>query len=306
LTGGFESKQEVIDWLKVAVGENLKYAIASGKHAKRALELNPLQANAYLQLAETGFLLGHEPGFEKECIAQALKLWPFDGQVLFIAGRDAAAEGDLKKMMALWKAAFHSQPIWQERIIQCVMANVESNPVPLMFDQFDPDIAALKRIAKIVETSGTDRDRVQALTRLVTELVARAKQPKNSDRVDDWLKAGAAFDKLGRPDDVTACLESAYKAEPSSFLVRFEFGVWLHRQRKHREALEHFEWCHLMAPDHPKLDRLIQQAERAAYSGIWQASGIQSEPSRTTLPNNPAPAPLLFPQPGDAARPALQ
>lgn len=282
MSGGFESQQEVMDWLKVAVGDNLKYAIASGKHAERALQLNPIQANAYLQAAETGFLLGRKPGFAKECIAQALELWPYDGQVLFIAGRDAAAAGDLTRMMELWKAAFHSQDRWQESIIRYVVAQV-SDPVPLMLAEFNPDIDALERIVKVVETAGNDQDREQALTKYSTELVARAQQAENSNRVDDWLRAGTAFDKLGQPEKVTACLEKAFEAEPSSFVVRFEFGVWLHRQREHRLALEHFEWCQLMQPDHPKLERLMQQAERAAYGDVRQASGADSPTDSTGL-----------------------
>jgi tetratricopeptide (TPR) repeat protein len=326
---GFESDEEISEWLNRAVGENLKYAIASGQHAERALQLNPLQANAYLQVAETGFLMGRKPGFEKECVAQARALWPYDGQVLYIAGRDAASEGDLEKMMELWKSAFHSKPIWQERIINYVVTQVE-DPVPLMIAEFEPSIDGLERIVRIVETRGDDRDRTSAWSQFATQLMARAELPDNSDRVDDWLKAGTAYDKLGQPEKVTACLEKAITAEPSSFVVNFEFGVWLHRQREHRKALVYFERCQLTRPDYPKLTRLIAQAEEAAYGAVRQASGQESSPrtkpvntganrftpNRETQPRqfetsdaggiDNRVTPMLLPAPGNDSRPAVR
>ena len=79
-----------------------------------------------------------------------------------------------------------------------------------------------------------------------------------------------------------------------------------------------------MQPDHPKLERLMQQAERAAYGDVRQASGADSPSDSTGLkrdsssfyvPNRlPAAdtqddrssAPLLLPDSAGENQPALR
>ena len=51
----FPSLQQLRDWLQLAIGENSRLLYQAYFHARRAVQLCPLQGEAYLYLAEVCF-----------------------------------------------------------------------------------------------------------------------------------------------------------------------------------------------------------------------------------------------------------
>jgi len=259
INGGFESQEELHAWLKRAFPDNIPYAISAGRHAIRAVRLNPLEARGYLYLSELGFLCGAQPGFEQLCLKQALELRPHDAQVLFAAGRDAWLSGDNEAWLDAWKRAFHRDEVIQRQIILQI-AQQTTSPAAFLVEAFEPDISAMERAIGILEAEQLPEDRGVILKHLGEKLVERAEAEDNRDRVDDWLKASWAFGQLDAPDQVTECLQMALKSAPSNFTVRLEYGAWMLALNRRADALEHLNWCRRMKPDHPKLTRLIDRA----------------------------------------------
>lgn len=271
MTGGFESHQEIREWLETAFPENLPYADAAAAHCLAAVKKNPLEGFGYLYLAELGFLVGTPSGFEQQCIDQALKVRPYNAQILFAAGREAILKGDEETWLSTWKAAFHRNRFVQTQIIQQLIDSTEA-PVELIVKAFEPDIDALERLALAAQQASRLDERDKTLVLLSGQLVERAQEAENRDRVDDWLKAAWAFGQLENSEQVTHCLMEAQAASPSNFVVRLELGAWLVSQGKAVEAREHLEWCLRFQPDNPKAKRLLAASQQRSR-GIRQVGG---------------------------------
>jgi tetratricopeptide (TPR) repeat protein len=268
---GFESQTEVREWLERAVAENLPYVDAATAHCLLAVKQNPLEAFGYLYLADLGFLVGTPADFDQQCVDQALKVRPYNAQILFAAGREAILKGDEKTWLSMWKAAFHRNEFVQTQIIQQVVDSTEV-PVDLIVQAFEPDIDALERLALAAQQSSRSDERDKALVLLSGRLVERAQEAENRDRVDDWLKAAWAFGQLEDSEQVTHCLTEAQAASPSNFIVRLELGAWFVSQGKAAEAREHLEWCLRFQPDNPKAKKLLAATQQRSRS-IRQVSG---------------------------------
>ncbi len=273
IAGDFESPEELREWLERSCGDHIKYAYSAEQHVRRAIQLNPLDAHAYLYLSELAFLSGAPDGFERACVAQSLTLRPYDANILFAAGRDARLDGDVEKWIELWKQAFHRDASVQSQIMR-QLAEWTPAPVEIIAQVFEPDVAALERLTGILEGMNLPDDHHKAITLLSTKLFERAGEPDNRDRAQDWLDAAAAFGKIGETERVAECLDNAYQAAPTSFVVRLEYGAWLLRNARTSDASRHLEWCHRMKPDHPKLNDLLSKLNRSARPReIQQTSG---------------------------------
>jgi O-antigen ligase/tetratricopeptide (TPR) repeat protein len=272
IAGDFESPVELREWLERSCGDHIKYAYSAEQHVRRAIELNPLEAHAYLYLSELAFLSGAPDGFGRACVAQSLTLRPYDANILFAAGRDARLDGDVEKWIKLWKQAFHRDASVQSQIIR-QLAEWTPTPVEIIAQVFEPDVAALERMTGILEAMELPDDRHKALTLLSAKLSERAGEPDNRHRAQEWLSAAAAFGKIGENERVAECLDNAYQAAPTSFVVRLEYGAWLLRNARTSEASRHLEWCQRMRPDHAKLNDLLSKLNRATRPReIQQAS----------------------------------
>ncbi|MBI1313033.1 hypothetical protein GC176_17220 [bacterium] len=276
LNGGFESQQEMREWLETAFPQNLPYADAAAAHCLQAVRQNPLEGYGYLYLAELGFLLGAPQEFDQQCIAQALEVRPYNAQFLFAAGREAFLQGDVEGWHSYWKKAFHRNEFVQTQIIAQLVEYTET-PVDLVVQAFEPDIDALERLALAAQQTQRIEERDKALDLLSAQLVERAQEPQNRDRVDDWLKAAAAFSQLQNSEQVTYCLLEAEKASPSNFVVRLELGKWLAALGHSAEAAEHLEWCQRFQPDNPRVQKLLAAVQRRPR-GIRQAGAQSGSP----------------------------
>lgn len=280
INGGFESPREMHEWLDVAVGTNLEYALAARHHFRRSIELNPLQVYGYLFLSELEFLNPETEqmpwdefaqtteDFSRKCVDQGIRLRPYNGQVLFAAGRDSMTEGDFVKAIEYWKRAFHRDVTVQRRITQLLAQFVTEDLGQFIQDSFEPDVDGLQRVADVLAEYGLRDEEKKILRELSGRLVARAEKIENRDRVDDWLAAASTFDRMGEPAKVFQCLEAAMQAAPSNFVVRLEYAVWMlnHENRPH-DALEHLEWCQRLRPKNEKVIRLLERAQQSAWSG---------------------------------------
>lgn len=281
LTGGFQSHEEMREWLMVAFGDNIRYVDAAMLHARRAIELNPLEARGYLYLSELGFLVGADEEFEETCMAQTLELRPFDGQVLFTAGRDALLDGNIELCFDYWKRAYHREAFIQMQITRH-MASFTESPVDTIVQVFEPDIPAFERTIEVLDAMQRPNDSAKALQLLGDALIKRAEEADNRDRVEDWLKAAWAFARISETQQVGNCLKNAYRSAPSNFFVNLELGAWFLQQNDIEKAMKCLNFCQRMRPDHPKLRKLLTSGPDST-NDIRQVSGREFDESPVRL-----------------------
>ena len=278
-TGGFESHLEMLDWLTRAFGDNFKYAFAAKRHARRAIELNPLDGRAWLAYSELAFLDDAPAGYDRKCIDQSLRLLPNDASVLYAAGREARVDGDVEKWVELWKKAFHRDEAVQKQIIWRI-AEWSELPVEIIVKAFEPDVDAMDRAVEILSQLGQTQNKQKALEVLAARLIERAQLPDNSDRATDWRKAAVAFHRLDNVEQVEVCFEHAAEAAPTNFRVRFDYGSWLLTQGRSAAATEHLQWCQRMAPHDARVQKALDALDRAIRQNrnIRQASATSLDP----------------------------
>lgn len=279
-TGGFETHHKMLDWLTRAFGDNIKYAFAAKRHARRAIELNPLDGRAWLAYSELAFLDDAPAGYDRKCIDQSLRLLPNDASVLYAAGREARVDGDVEGWVELWKKAFHRDEEIQRQIIRR-MAEWTELPVEIIVKAFEPDVDAMDRTVEILDELGQEQNRRKALEVLATKLIERAQLPGNADRATDWRKAAVAFHRLNNVEQVEVCFEKAAEAAPTNFRVRLDYGSWLLTQGRSAAATEHLQWCQRMAPHDGQVQKALAALKRATRRNrnVRQASANSFEPA---------------------------
>lgn len=259
--GGFESHEEVVEWLHRAFGDNMKYAFAAAKHAHRAIELNPIDGIAWLYLSELSFLLDSPPGYDRKCIAQSLELRPYNAQVLYAAGRDARLDGDVEQWVEYWKMAFQRDEDIQLEIIRS-MAEWTPAPVEIVVKAFEPDIDAVERMIDVLKELGQKQNQLKAIAFLANQLTERAQVPDNRNRSDDWRRAAVAFAQTGAHDQVESSFRSSLTAAPTNFRAHLEFGIWLMNQGRATESVEQLQWCQRFAPQNEQVQQLAAELTR--------------------------------------------
>jgi O-antigen ligase/tetratricopeptide (TPR) repeat protein len=281
-TGGFETHEEMLNWLSRAFGDNVRYAFAAKKHARRAIELNPLDGRAWLAYSELAFLDNAPAGYDRKCIDQSLRLLPNDASVLYVAGREARVDGDVEQWVEHWKKAFHRDEAVQKQIIR-QMAEWTELPVEIIVKAFEPDIDALDRTVDILGSLGQEQNQRKALEVLAARLIERAGVTGNTDRATDWRKAAVAFHRLDNVEQVASCFENAAEAAPTNFRIHFDYGSWLLTQGRVATATEHLQWCQRMAPHDAQVQKALDALNRAVRrnGNVRQAAATSSNEMAT-------------------------
>jgi len=276
LVSKFDSLDAQNQWVDVVVGENRKHLNAALRHARKSLELCPLQGRAYLNLAELSFLVTRDAEKPSEYIDQALTVRPHDPRVIFVAGREAWTNGDFEQGIVHWKRAFHRSRAHQLFIIRALAPNV---PAQFFIDTFDPDWQALEHLTQHFKTLQKPDDYDLLVRRFAETSVERAREMEGPEAVEAWLHAQRSYDAIGDQQRVMVCLENALRSDPTSFDAHYSAGKWFYQHEQFTEAAEHFVWCSRRRPRDEQLQTLTEAATRMRLqtpSNIRTVSG-QSE-----------------------------
>lgn len=262
LASEFPSTQDLNDWVTRAVGPNRKYLDLAHRHCLRALELCPLQGHGYLYLCELDFLRGATAEMQSKYLAQALRLRPYDAQVLFAAGREAWTHGKIKAGIEFWKGSFQRSVAYQQRIIDLLIDHV---PAEFLIEKFEPDWQAYKRMKETFAVfKGTARDPEYRM--VLTQYARKTIEEADATEDDTSLKAfryalaQRAYDELGDRRTAQKCLEAALATDPNSFDMRYSIGLWLYQQGRYVEAAEHLIWCSRRKPQDEQIRTMAENA----------------------------------------------
>jgi O-antigen ligase len=258
LAAEFDSVAAMRDWLNRAVGKNVRYLDAAARHARKAVELSPLQGQAYVHLAELGFLDELDPRHGAALLRQAQLVRPQSASVQFAVGRQQWLDGKVEEALESWKFAFHQDRNSQEQILALLVGNV---PAPVILKSLKPDLAALQRLeARYLGDA-------QPLTEypIIAKAYAAALQhevanPECDQPVDRLIAAAAIYNRLQDFEATETCLRRALQIDRTSFAARKMYGVFLYEQQEFAQAAEHLNWCVRMAPSDRWLRGLAEEA----------------------------------------------
>lgn len=310
----YSSRQELEEWLSRAVGDHYRYLLLSLEHAKAGVALCPLEGMGYLYLGELCFLdIEHDAG-TWDFVDQALRVRPYDGTVLFHAGREARLAGRLDEALDFWVKSFAAGPIYQRQIIDWMagrtVPSALSEEIEFILAQFQPGLETLKymesRYAAMVEPE-------QMIPLL--EAVARASKEEAQVDLDEkrpelasehWLDAMSAYIKIDRFEDAAACGRQAVQCNSHSFDARYRLGFLLSDMGRYAEADEHLTWCVRAKPGHIKVKQRLTDVKRVIIDPEtadtrrfrnYYPAGTAFQEASLQVPANPA-ATAVTPGPG--------
>lgn len=266
----FESIDDMHDWLERAVGKNLKYLVAAVRHAKRGVQLCPLQGQAYIHLAELRFLDDLDARHGPALLQQAMLVRPQSSSVQFAVGRQQWLDGQIDEALDSWKSAFHQNQSSQEQILTLLVGNVQAE---VILDRLQPDLVALKRLeARYLNDNQPLPDYPVVARAYAVALQQELTDPECERPIDRLIAAAAVYNRLQDVEDVESCLNRAIQLDRTSFAARKMFGAFLLNQERYAEASEHLNWCVRMSPN----DRWLRGlAEQALANSLKAPSGIQ-------------------------------
>lgn len=258
---GFASREQLDAWLDRAIGPRRQYLDAALAHSRAALRLCPLLGESYLFLGELCFLQGPQSPGKVSYVAQALRVRPHDGIVLFQAGNEALTAGDYERGFACWQAAFRSGRLYQERVARQLVGRLWPAD-PAMEARFflqllHPDLEGLRLLHRQYEQFAQPEQLAELRTYYAQQAEQAAAGAEPEQAASLWLEAMLAYKKLQRPADRLRCARNAFEHDPNNYHVRYYFGDCLADLGLFAEAERHIRWCLNRNPGNKTLEQKL-------------------------------------------------
>jgi tetratricopeptide (TPR) repeat protein len=279
LASQFPTAEARDQWLTAAVGENLKLLQKALFHTYRALQLCPLQGEAYIYLAQLDFLRS-APAEQRLYVDQALRLRPRSGVVLMAAGMDAAQTDDMETAIGYWKTAFHQNPLLQSRLIELVAPHM---PPSVFIAHFQPDRKGMERLFQYYRDVGDAVHAVEVGRQHVALLEQDAARETGQAAARLWLRAYEVHQRLGDQLEKLACIGRAVECSPRDFDIRRTLALELLVGERFDEAVEQLRWCLSRQPQDAAVKHALAKAARGRLertSNVTSAAGDRQGPPR--------------------------
>lgn len=268
LTSNFESTDAMREWLKRAVGPNMRYLDAAHKHARRAIQLCPLQGQGYVRLSELAFLDSLATEQTRELLIQAERVRPYSAEVQFMVGREALFAGKLEEAMKSWRNAFHHDHGFQQQILELLVGVA---PAELIVQQLQPDLPALESLE--VRFRAMPPNEYAVIGRaLVESLTAEADNLQCDQPIQRILSAADVSIRMNDAAGAESSYRRALEMDRNSYAARKAFGLFLFQQKQFQRATEHLQWCLKINSSDDGLRKIAEQAVAQSFGG---SSSIQ-------------------------------
>ncbi|MCA9237599.1 MAG: O-antigen ligase family protein [Planctomycetales bacterium] len=260
----FTSSTELLGWLRTAFGEQAGLLVIADRHACAAVALSPLEGDAYLRLADLAFLHGLPETAVHAALDQAVRVRPYDGDVLLTVGAELAARGETDRALETWRRSFAIRGPHRRRIAQMVAGRMAPTAwIEWLQPGWDTLPAFWQTAAPLVD------DGQRAV------MLAYAQECADRDCRDypPWA-AGYAWRTLAsmqrdcnQPEAAIATLRRATQANPNDVVARRALALALFEINQYDEAESHLSWCLARNPtdgsvqNHLKLIRKVRIAE---------------------------------------------
>ena len=258
LASRFASADELRAWLTRAFGENSELLYRAHHHARCALQLSPLEGDGYLLLANLCFLEGKSSAAVEALVSQALVVRPYDGDVLYLAGKQLLLSRP-DEALKLWAAAFQLAGGQQRQIIRLMAGRV---PAKSFLEVIQPDWEQLYAIWTRYREVGAEEDwrAIEQYARQRAPLDAAQQPPELAVRI--WLRLGMMQRELGLHAEAVESLSKGNAVYPNYFPIRHHLGLALMDAQQPDAAEPHLRWCLSRRPDYADVRDALKLATK--------------------------------------------
>jgi len=265
----FDSTAALHDWLHRAVGPNLRYLRLALLEARRAVWLCPLQGEGYLYLADLSFLDDPHAAAAEPLVDQALRVRPYDADVLFEVGNQKLAKGDLPAAMQYWQRCFADPGPHQLKIVYLLAGRI---PATQFVEVFKPDWRTLRQIWGRYLNLGQAFD-LEPLLAYASKVAAdEARKARGVRPAFIWYGLAALHADMGQSAEVITCLQRAHACHPRHFVIRRALAQSLLSAGHYAEAETHLRWCLARQPSDKTLNEALVQLTKRRLAQLQASS----------------------------------
>ena len=236
----------------MAIPENKKLLDQALFHARRSVRLSPLHGEAYVHLAQLGFLAGDGTRAKQAYLAQALRVRPYDGDVLMAVGFELALAGKSTAAAEYFLRVFRQSPHYRDQIITVFAPRM---PADAFLQLFKPDLTATERLFAYYRKSGLTTHAEAAGRYYVARIERQSARLAESMTAERWYQAFVVHDFLGNTRPALESLEQAVALAPRDFSKRRKLGRQLLKNQQFSRAQQHLRWCVEQMPNDESLQR---------------------------------------------------
>ena len=255
----FASRAELDQWLQRAVGPHRQRLWAALDHTRQALRLCPLQGEGYVYMAELAFLESRTADAKFAYLNQAVRVRPYDHDVLLAVGRESALVGDVDRAVTHWRTVFQQGGEPRQMLLRTL---ADQLPAQFVVEQFQPDLPALRRLYVRYSETGQEMQARFVAAPLAQSLKMKAQSQSGADAAASWYELHSVYRFL---DDAPRALESArlaVEAAPDDFHMHRVLADRLLDNKRYDDAVAQFQWCMRRRPDDTRLKQKLMQASR--------------------------------------------
>ena len=263
-TSQFASRAALVEWLSCAVGKHCEHLDRALYHTRKALSLSPMQGRGYLYLAELSFLVGADAGIVRACIEQALRVRPFDGDVLFASASESLRRGDSEQWVQYSKRAFRRGYRQREQIIGGLVAGTSAEGLSAMiefvFNELQPDLRSVRFLYSECVKRFPPGELVLLRTYWAEKAEAEASSLPPEKAAPIWLEAEQLYSGLDMTAEALKCGKTALECDPGDFGIHFHLALCLMKCEDFAEAETHLRWCLQRMPDNVSVEVSLREA----------------------------------------------
>lgn len=256
----FKSREALNQWLANAFGDHRSLLDDALWHTRQALAHCPLQGEAYLFLAELCFLENAVPETKDAYVAQALLVRPYNGDVLIVAGKEAALVGDWDRALGFWKRAFKTSTYEREVLIS--VASSAGISATQFLEFFDPGWPEIQLVYDAYSKTSTPQELRVARDAMIAAAEAAIPKLSQSETSDAHFRLYRAFMDSGASDRAVDSLQHAVEANPNNLSYRRIFANELMHAGAYQEAEKQLNWCLQRQPENRELQQALAEAVR--------------------------------------------
>jgi Tfp pilus assembly protein PilF len=271
----FKSQEQLDAWLGRALGPRRQLLAKAQWHARCSLAGCPLRGQCYLHLAKLCFLDNHTAATKDALLAQALRVTPAKGEVLFAAGREAMLAGDTEQAAVLWRRCFHSSRTYQKRMIDLFVGRLSAE---FLCNTFKADLPALRLLYHRYRELGNPQENAAFLAYYAKVAQEEANKCHGAAAAGLWIELCGLQLELDDYPSAQASAERALACQPSNFDAHFKLAKCLLLQQQFDQSYHQLRWCILRRPNDPTLQRMYEAAERGRLA--YKPQEQPSTPSR--------------------------
>ena len=260
LTAKGATAEELAAWFERVAAVHGNELAQVQRHARRAVELSPLDGEGYIYLAELSFLADEGREARSAYVDQAMHVRPYDPSVLLAAGNEAALAGDLNVAMDRWLTVFNTGADEREQLVTLLIAN--RVPIELVLERFRPELEAL-RVLDAKYGQALSADALEPLLRYYLKVgQATAGRLGEEEAAPLWAELADIHKRMAEPAKALKCLRRAAAGRPNDYSLRFTLATRLCDEREFAEAEMHLKWCLQRHPEDEQLQSTLMVATR--------------------------------------------